>query len=186
MINHTLLAKIIELHSNNKMVLQTDTCKMCKSNSDNIKDINVNQLILHNLHTQPVKTENENENIKKNMQQNTQKNEKILKEKDNKVCCCYNKQSKDMRCCGLCYTFCYVPNKDDQCYMCLNTFEEYYTSGYFITTCGYGKTDDECENCVPTTLCLPIKLPIFFTCLLGSIFNNCINYCRVTNANYLF
>ena len=165
------------------MVLQIDTIK-----SDTNKNIKINYLELSILNKQPVKNENIKYNIKindqKNMQKNIQNNIQ-KKEKENKMCCCYNKASKDMRCCGLCYTFCYITNKDDQCFMCLNTFEEYYTSGYFITTCGYGETNEDCENCVPTVFCLPVKLPLFLPCLLGSIFNNCINCCRDTDANYL-
>ena len=126
-----------------------------------------------------------------NTQKNKQINAQLNKHSDNetpepneKPLCCYNKESKDMRCCGLCYTFCYNPNKDNQCYVCPETFKIYYKSGYFTTIDG-SQTGEECENCLCTVLCLPIKIPIFFPCLLGSLFNNAINYCRNTETNYL-
>lgn len=104
-------------------------------------------------------------------------------------CGCYNKEtSNDMRCCGLCYGLCTTRNKADQCYVCPETFEIYYNSGYFVTTDSLSKTGEPCEDCLCTILCLPTKLPLFFPCLLGSIFNNVINVCRNTTTiphNYL-
>ena len=99
---------------------------------------------------------------------------------EHKLCCCYSKKSHDMRACGLCYTFCYNPNEIAHCYFCPKTFKEYYESGYFITN----QSGSEPECCCTVTF-LPIKLPLFFPCLLGSIFNNMINYCCSTKANYL-
>ena len=128
----------------------------------------------------------ENKEINKEINNSIKINKKPKDTSCQKPCWCYNKDSQDMRCCGLCYTFCYITNKQEQCYVCPETFELYYTSGYVITTCGYGHTDDDCQDCVPTTMCLPLKLPMFFTCLVGSIVNNCINNCRDTNTNYLF
>ena len=91
-----------------------------------------------------------------------------------------------MRCCGLCYTCCYIPDKDKQCYLCPETFKTYYTSGYVVTTDSSIKTNEECEDCLCTILCLPFKLSLFWPCLCGSLFNNAINCCRDTNTNYLF
>ena len=105
--------------------------------------------------------------------------------KTEKKCWCYNKDSLDMRCCGLCYTFCYIPDKDKQCYLCPETFEIYYNSGYVITTDGGSQTGEECEHCVCTTFCLPVKLILFWPCLFGSLFNTTVNFCRNTNENYL-
>jgi hypothetical protein len=105
-------------------------------------------------------------------------NTKIIQ---NKLCYCYSKNSIDMRACGLCYTFCYNPNKIEQCYMCPNTFNEYYTSGYFVT-----KYSGSVDDCCCTVTFLPCKIPLFFPCLLGSLCNNIINYYRNTNTNYLF
>jgi hypothetical protein len=102
-------------------------------------------------------------------------------------CGCYNKEtSHDMRCCGLCYGLCNTNNKDDQCYFCPETFEIYYKSGYFVTNDGLSRTGEPCEDWFCTIICLPTKIPIFFPCLLGSLLNNFINYCRDTNDNYLF
>jgi hypothetical protein len=159
---------------------------LVKIDNFNNKDINppINSYIIPDTYIlqQPIKKENTE--IVKIYNMNTEKNKK--NEKHVKPCWCYNKESKDMRCCGLCYTFCYISNKDDQCYMCPETFREYYTSGYVITTDGYGHTGEECEDCLCTTLCLPFKLSLFWSCCFGSLFNNSINYCRNTNANYLF
>ena len=110
----------------------------------------------------------------------------IIEQPKNSFCGCYDKElSNDMRCCGLCYCYCQNLNKEDQCNCCNETFKEYYNSGYFITTSGYGNTEEPCENCVCTIMCLPFKFPLFFSCFLGSIFNNMINICRNTNNNYL-
>ena len=126
-------------------------------------------------------------NIKNNIKNSTIKNNTIKNNitTQEKKCWCYNKESQDMRCCGLCYTCCYIPNKDDQCYMCPETFEIYYTSGYVITSDGQSHTGEECEDCLCTTACLPFKIALFWPCLFGSLFNNSINYCRNTNNNYL-
>ena len=153
------------------------------------KDNTLITIISTDILKQPGKIENI-ENIKNNIQ----KNEETTKKKQTtnktnkpvKKCWCYNKESLDMRCCGLCYTCCYIPDKDKQCYVCPETFEIYYNSGYFITTDGGSQTGEECENCLCTAFCLPLKLPMFFSCLLGSLFNNSINYCRNTESNYLF
>ena len=99
---------------------------------------------------------------------------------EHKLCYCYSKNSHDMRACGLCYTFCYKPDEIEQCYFCPRYFKEYYESGYFITK----QLGSEPECCC-TVAFLPFKLPLFFPCLLGSLFNNMINYCRDTESNYL-
>jgi len=166
------------------MVLQKD-----KNKDLQIKDIILDSMLVH---TQPCKIENK-EIKTSNIQNNTILNKSLINNKTTKEqkqhkkkCWCYNKDSQDMRCCGLCYTFCYIPNKEYQCYLCPETFEIYYTSGYVITSDGYGKTDEECEDCFCTTLCLPTKFALFWPCCIGSVFNNSINYCRDTNMNYLF
>lgn len=100
---------------------------------------------------------------------------------EHKYCYCYSKNSDDMRACGLCYTFCYNPNEIDQCYFCPKTFNEYYKSGYFSTN-----TTSKEGDCFCTIVFLPCKIPLFFPCLLGSLCNNIINYCRNTESNYLF
>lgn len=188
MVNHNLLAKIMLIHMNQPDV-PCDTCteeKQASLESYESYELSLNKNKITYILKQPEIENIKNENIKI---KDTNKSEIKTKEKSRmnpeKNCWCYNKESQDMRCCGLCYTFCYLTNKEDQCYVCPETFEIFYTSGYFVTTCGYGHTGDDCEDCVPTTLCLPLKLPIFFPCLLGSLFNNVINYCRYTDSNYL-
>lgn len=98
----------------------------------------------------------------------------------NKCCPCYNKDSTDTRCFGLCYCFCRAKNIDKEldihrCDICPNDLKEYINGGYFNT-----ENDELC-----TVLCLPIKIPLFFICLLGSACNNCINCSFNTNRNYL-
>ena len=112
---------------------------------------------------------------------NNKSNKETTDTSEHKLCCCYSKNSHDMRACGLCYTFCYSPNEIEQCYFCPYTFKEYYESGYFMTKQSGSETD-----CCCTVAFLPFKFPLFFPCLLGSLFNNMINYCRDTKANYLF
>ena len=190
MVNHNLLAKIMVIHMSQQDV-QCDGYN--KEKKESVVNTDTNAYINTHILKQPVLIQPVliqsvlKQPIIDNIKKDTIKIKEInrSKMKPEKNCWCYNKNSKDMRCCGLCYTFCYVTNKDDQCYMCPETFELYYTSGYFVTTCGYGHSGEDCEDCIPTTMCLPLKLPMFFTCLLGSIFNNCINNCRDTDANYL-
>ena len=100
----------------------------------------------------------------------------------NLFCCktgCYRKDSPDMRCCGLCYMCSDEPT--DGC--CIPTMTEYFKSGLWKTTDGYGSDSD---NYCCTIICLPVKIPLCFPCLLATIFNSIINSCRGTNNNYLF
>ena len=62
-----------------------------------------------------------------------------------------------------------------RCDICPNDLKEYINGGYFNT-----ENDELC-----TVLCLPIKIPLFFICILGSACNNCINCSFNTNRNYL-
>jgi hypothetical protein len=102
-------------------------------------------------------------------------------------CCgCYNKNSMDMRCCGICYYRYDNLDKQEQCNICPETLDVYCTSSYIVTECKPSHNTDDCEHCIPTILCLPLKLPMCFPCLLGSVFNNSINYCRGTHTNYCF
>jgi len=122
-------------------------------------------------------------------------NSSTQKEKENTKkginCYCYNKSSLDSRCCGACYCLCPVNDKIEQCYFCPYTLLEYWNSGYVQTSGGYGGANERCSNdecsfcCI---ICFPIKLPLFFPCLIGASFNHCINYIRGGNTehNYLF
>ena len=74
-----------------------------------------------------------------------------------------------------------------KCECCPNTISDYCNSGY-IQTSQYKqpilqKTD---KNGCWTFVCLPVKIPLFFPCFLGAVFNNCLNYTCSTNKNYLF
>jgi len=99
------------------------------------------------------------------------------------ICCdCYNKSSIDARCCGACYCCCPEKTKEYQCNVCPNTFCIYWNSGYVQTEAINGSPDTNGCCCM---LCFPVKFTLFFPCFLGSVFNNCINYMRDTDLNYL-
>ena len=106
------------------------------------------------------------------------------KEKNNN-CWCYNKESPDSRCCGLCYCFCLLKDQEKQCHCCPKTFSEYWHSGYVQTTSGYGNPEKE-ENGICCWFCFLPKFAVFFPCCLGSLCNNSINAVRKTQTNYLF
>ena len=106
------------------------------------------------------------------------------KEKNNN-CWCYNKESPDSRCCGLCYCFCLLKDQEKQCHCCPKTFSEYWHSGYVQTTSGYGNPEKE-ENGICCWFCFLPKFAVFFPCCLGSLCNNSINSIRKTETNYLF
>jgi len=104
-------------------------------------------------------------------------------------CCpCYDKDSADARCCGICYKCCPTKDNEARCDWCLNDLDEYCKSGMVYTDSGMPRNGDNPENdcnlcCV---ICLPIKFSLFFSCCFGSCFNGFINACRDTNTNYLF
>lgn len=105
--------------------------------------------------------------------------------------CCYSKESDDSRCCGACYLLCPSNNVKEQFNCCLNTFCDFWKSGYIQTTDGVVREEDrcsqcECDDCFCTTVCFPLKFPLFFTCFLGSVFNECINKICGSQRNYLF
>ena len=102
-----------------------------------------------------------------------------------KCCGCYDHDSIDARCCGVCYCCCPNKNSDKQCNCCPNDFSTYWDSGYVQTTAGYGNRAQDHNGCC-CWVCFPLKFAIFFPCFLGSIGNNCINCLRQTNLNYFF
>jgi hypothetical protein len=96
-------------------------------------------------------------------------------------CGCYNEHSTDARCCGLCYCCCPAKHIDkaidhQRCDCCPNDFCEYWYSGYVQTTAGYGNQEEDL-NGVCCWLCFPVKISMFFPCLLGSLCNQVINAC---------
>jgi len=118
----------------------------------------------------------------------------FCKDTYNLCCCnlgCYNKTSPDMRCCGICYIFCPLKNnyynytnfKYERCELFYPNINIYCNSPYCVTESSYGLSENDCcYSCC----CLPIKLPLFSLCLLGTIFNDIINTIRGTFHNYLF
>ena len=101
-------------------------------------------------------------------------------------CACYRKDSNDTRCGGLCYRLCPSEKTNNmRCEVCTNGFWEHCRSGYIYTDDAGCNNDDNSAGCY-CIICFPIKLGIFSPCLLGSIFNSCINTICKTNTNYLF
>ena len=122
---------------------------------------------------------------------NTRRNQqRRLDSNFSKLCKCYNKESNDSRCCGICYYLCPLTpeehalnNKEyNICNICPKGLDDYVDSCYCKTTDLPNSPDD----CLCTTFCCPVKFPLFITCFLGSIFNSYINCCCSTNKNYLF
>ena len=111
---------------------------------------------------------------------------KCCKDIYNLCCCysgCYKKNSFDVRCCGICYLLCPLTKDNynfvdsEQCECCPSNVTIYCDSPYIVTY-------DLSVNC--TWFCIPLKLPVTSPCLLGSLFNQCVNYVRNTHHNYLF
>ena len=87
---------------------------------------------------------------------------------------CYNKNSVDMRCCGICALF---PSEEDSYGCCPLNLVEYcdiYTNQLDILS-------SDCCICIFPFICIPLSL-----CFFGTLFNQCINYIRDTHNNYLF
>jgi hypothetical protein len=151
------------------------------------------------------KSENiEANTIKNNLilqQPNCKKENKSLEpktEKCNYKCCeCYYKETLDSRCCGLCFycgEYIYCEKETKCCYncitsnledtWCLNNPIEYFHSGLFLTSGGYGHSPDCC--CTLFAGIFLGKFALTFPCLLCSIFNGTINCVCGTDKNYLF
>jgi len=103
-------------------------------------------------------------------------------------CGCYNEESFDTRCCGLCYcglcNCCFStrknPPSNEECDFCMRDFWEHWKSAYIQTITGYGRGEE--SECCCTCLCLPLKFPLFFPCLLGALFNQLLNTCCATTC----
>ena len=113
-------------------------------------------------------------------------------------CCeCYYKDTLDSRCCGICFycgEYIYCEKENKCCYKCitsdleeqwcLNNPNEYFKSGLFLTSGGYGnKPDCFCTVFAGIVLC---KFALTFPCLLCSILNGTMNCVCGTDKNYLF
>jgi hypothetical protein len=100
-------------------------------------------------------------------------------------CGCYNINSTDARCCGLCYWFCPTnidKEKDPQrCDLCPADLSEYWYSGYVQTTAGHTLEEEEI-NGLCCCLCFPLKFSLFFSCFLGSLVNHTLNKCCATTC----
>ena len=128
---------------------------------------------------------------------------KEVKKEENEVktkykCCeCYYKDTLDSRCCGICFycgEYIYCEKENKCCYKCitsdleeqwcLNNPNEYFKSGLFLTSSGYGHEPDcFCTIFAGIVLC---KFALTFPCLLCSILNGTINCVCCTDKNYLF
>ena len=118
---------------------------------------------------------------------------KRVKENQRPCCGCYEPDSTDARCCGVCYCCCPAANIDKdidkkRCDCCPNDFSEYWYSGLVQTTMGYGNSEEDITGCC-CFVCFPIKFAFFFPCFFGSLLNNTINSCccqYMSRRNYLF
>lgn len=101
-------------------------------------------------------------------------------------CACYRKDSNDTRCLGVCYRVCPSEKTNNmRCEICTNGFWHHCRSGYIYTDDAGCNNDDDSAGCY-CIICFPFKLSIFSPCLLGAIFNSCLNTLCNTNTNYLF
>lgn len=114
------------------------------------------------------------------------------------ICCeCYNKENLDSRCCGICFycgDYIYCDNEKKYCYNCItsdiydiwcfNNPNEYFKSGMFLTSGGYGNEPDIC--CTLFAGIILCKFALTLPCLICSTFNGTINCICRTNRNYLF
>ena len=171
-------------------VVIINNSKNTTKNSDKNGDIYANT-IKNNLILQQPK------NIEKN--KDTSKEEKIdtTNTEKYKCCECYYKDTLDSRCCGLCFYFgdsIYCDKKNKCCYNCIssdisdiwcfNNPNDYFSSGCFLTSSGYGK-EPECFCTVFAGIVL-CKFALTFPWLLCSMLNGTINCVCGTNKNYLF
>ena len=115
----------------------------------------------------------------------------------NNFCKCYHKETLDSRCCGLCFycgEYIYCDKEGKCCYncitsdleqkWCLNNPNEYFKSGLFLTSGGYGNEPDCC--CTLFAGIVLGKFALTFPCLLCSILNGTMNCVCGTDKNYLF
>jgi hypothetical protein len=111
-------------------------------------------------------------------------NKEMIKKHQYKLFNCYAENSPDTRCCGICYCCCPVKNSDDdsqRCDVCPIDFGEYWYSGYVQTSSGNGRAEEEI-NGICCWFCFPLKISLFFPCLLGSLFNHAVNKCCATTC----
>ena len=116
---------------------------------------------------------------------------KAVEENQRPCCGCYQADSTDARCCGVCYCCCPAKHIDKEidkkrCDCCPNDFCEYWYSGLVQTTAGYGNPQEEI-NGVCCWFCFLPKFAMFFPCFLGSLVNHSINQCCAApqKRNYL-
>ena len=152
---------------------------------------------------QPDFKKNEVKKEVKEVKKEVKKEENEVKKEENEVktkykCCeCYYKETLDSRCCGLCFycgEYIYCEKENKCCYKCitsdleekwcLNNPSEYFKSGLFLTSSGYGHEPD-CFCTVFAGIMLG-KFALTFPCLLCSILNGTINCVCCTDKNYLF
>ncbi len=134
-----------------------------------------------------------------NLEKKTEKDNKNDEKKSEfcNCCKCYHKDTLDSRCCGICFycgEYIYCEKENKCCYKCitseledkwcLNNPNEYFKSGLFLTSGGYGHEPDcFCTVFAGIVLC---KFALTFPCLLCSILNGTINCVCGTDKNYLF
>ena len=173
--------------SSKSKITETNT----ESNTETVKNIEANT-IKNNLILQQPKINN----TYTVTDLNQPKNKKQYK--SCKCCECYYKDTLDSRCCGLCFycgDYIYCENKGECCYNCITSdldknniwcFKnpiDYFNSGCFLTSSGYGNSPDcFCTVFAGIILC---KFALTTPWLLCSMFNGTINCICNTNKNYL-
>jgi hypothetical protein len=95
---------------------------------------------------------------------------------------CYSKKSSDARCCGLCFYCCPAKIYKDKFELCPINLYDYWISCYVQTNDGVRREEKD----VCCFVCFPVKIVLFFPCLLGSLSNGFINCLRKTDLNYFF
>lgn len=137
-----------------------------------------------------------NKDKDKNKDTNTSKDKKIDNTEKYNCCECYYRDTLDSRCCGLCfycgdYIYC---KKEKNCFnncispdlsesWCFKNPYEYFASGCFLTSGGYGNEPDCC--CTVFAGVVLCKFALTFPWLLCSTVNGAINCMCETDKNYL-
>lgn len=114
-----------------------------------------------------------------------------------KCCECYYRDTLDSRCCGICFycgdsiyceknktccTHCISPDLSES--WCFKNPYDYFNSGCFLTSGGYGNEPDCC--CTVFAGVVLCKFALTSPWLLCSMCNGSINYVCGTDKNYLF
>ena len=166
------------------------------TDTDTDKNIEATTIINNLILQQPKIKDTDTSKEKKlgNTNNNTNADSNTIKYK----CCeCYYRDTLDSRCCGICFycgdsIYCKKENKccnncispDLSESWCFKNPYDYFNSGCFLTSGGYGNEPDCC--CTVFAGVVLCKFAFTSPWLLCSIFNGSINCVCGTDKNYLF